>query len=317
VSTAVALGLVADSVFPEPPNRFHPVAWFGSTMLAYEARFYRDSRPAGVTHAGVGLALGLGAGVALRRVLGRPASTIVAMTVATGGSMLRDMAASIARAPDLDAARGLLPSLVGRDTTGLTEAEMARAVIESVAENTVDAVVASAFWGVLLGAPGVFAHRALNTMDAMVGHHNDRYEHYGWASARLDDMAAWLPARLCAVAVAVVRPRRAAAIARAVRSDAPGHPSPNSGVAEAAFAAALGLRLGGTNRYGDRTEDRVILHAAGREPMRSDIAATNRLSRAVTVFLTTTSLALTVWSRRGKRRGLSLRTASRARSEKA
>jgi adenosylcobinamide-phosphate synthase len=302
VSTAVALGLVADSLAPEPSNRWHPVAWFGSAMLGYEARCYRNSRAAGVGHAGVGLALGLGAGIVLRRLLGRPGATIIAMTVATGGSMLRDVAASIARAPSLDAARALLPSLVGRDSSDLTEAEIARAVIESVAENTVDAVVASAFWGVLFGAPGVLAHRAINTMDAMVGHHNDRYEHYGWASARLDDLAAWGPARLCALAVAIARPRRAAAIGQVVRNDAPGHPSPNSGVAEAAFAAALGLRLGGTNRYGDRTEDRIILNGLGRPATRSDIAAANRLSRAVTVVLTTASLALTVWSRRGKRR---------------
>ncbi|MPY94244.1 MAG: cobalamin biosynthesis protein, partial [Acidimicrobiia bacterium] len=171
---------------------------------------------------------------------------------------------------DLDGARELLPSLVGRDPSGLDEGEIARAVVESVAENCVDAVVAPALWGAALGAPGVLAHRALNTLDAMVGHHSPRYERFGWASARLDDAAAWVPARACALAVAVARPRRATDVLRAVRSQAPAHPSPNAGVAEAAFAAALGVRLGGANRYGPRLEVRPDL-GSGRAPAAADI----------------------------------------------
>src|SRR5918994_1614068 len=121
-----------------------------------------------------------------------------------------------------------------------------------VAANTVDAVVAPALWTAVVGAPGAFAYRAVNTLDAMVGHRSLRYEHFGWASARLDDLAGLIPARVTAGLVAAVRPRSAARVARAVRDDAPAHPSPNAGIAEAAFPAPLGLRLGGTNRYGDR-----------------------------------------------------------------
>jgi adenosylcobinamide-phosphate synthase len=118
-------------------------------------------------------------------------------------------------------------------------------------------------------------------MDAMVGHHSARHEHYGWASARLDDLVNWVPARLAAGLVALVRPRRAAAVWRAVRLDAPQHPSPNAGVVEAAFAAALDLRLGGTNRYGERVEERAPL-GRGRPAEPGDIARAVRLSRHLT-----------------------------------
>src|SRR5204863_6463621 len=124
---------------------------------------------------------------------------------------------------------------VGRDPSELDESGVARAVVESVAENTVDAVVAPACWAAVFGAPGVLAHRAVNTLDAMVGHRSARYARFGWAAARLDDGAAWVPARLTAVLVALVRPRAARLVWQAVRRDAPAHPSPNAGVAEAAF----------------------------------------------------------------------------------
>jgi adenosylcobinamide-phosphate synthase len=122
-------------------------------------------------------------------------------------------------------------------------------------------------------------------MDAMVGYRDDRYRHYGWASARLDDLAAFAPARLTALLVAVVRPRAASEVWRAVRTQAPLHPSPNAGVAEAAFAAALDLRLGGVNRYGDRTEHRAAL-GTGRDAQPVDIGRAVKLSRDVTCALT-------------------------------
>jgi adenosylcobinamide-phosphate synthase len=292
VSVAVALGLVADEYLPEPPNRFHPVAWFGSVMLGYEKHFYRDTRAAGVAHTLTGTVLGLAAGIALRRAIGKPAAAFVAVSVATGGQMLRDVAGRIGAATDLDEARQLLPSLVGRDPSQLDDTEIARAAIESVAENTVDAAIATAFWGVVGGAPAVLAHRAINTMDAMVGHHNSRYENYGWASARLDDLAAWIPARLTALLVAAVSPGRYRQIAHAVRNEAPQHPSLNSGVSEAAFAAALDLKLGGTNRYRDTIEHRVILHRTGQSPSLGDIAKANQLSRRVTALAAALSVAL-------------------------
>jgi adenosylcobinamide-phosphate synthase len=214
-------------------------------------------------------------------------STAAATYLAVAGHELRAVAGSIGAAlesSDLSRARELLPSLVGRDVEGLDASAMARAVVESVAENTVDAVVAPAWWAAVGGAPGVVAYRGVNTMDAMVGHRSARYLRYGWASARLDDVAAFGPARLTALLVAVVRPRAATAVWRAVRTQAPAHPSPNSGVAEAAFAAALGIRLGGVNRYGARCEERPTLGTGnGAEP--GDIGRAVDLSRHVSVAL--------------------------------
>ena len=152
-------------------------------------------------------------------------------------------------------------------------------------------MVAPALWGGVGGAPGVVGFRAVNTLDAMVGHRSPRYERFGWASARLDDVAGWLPARATAALVVAVRPAAAGAVWRAVREQAPAHPSPNAGVAEAAFAAALGLRLGDVNRYGDRVELRPPL-GDGRPPEPADIARAVALSRDVTLALVA---ALLLW----------------------
>ncbi|HEX4868877.1 MAG TPA: adenosylcobinamide-phosphate synthase CbiB [Acidimicrobiales bacterium] len=273
-----AAGLVADLVLGEPPASVHPVAGFGRVMQAVEERWYADGRPRGAAHALAGLAIGAVSGRAVR-------STTVATWSAVAGRDLRRVATEIGDAlqrDDLDGARRLVPSLVGRDPSRLDEGDIARAVVESVAENTVDAVVAPALWAALAGAPGALAHRAVNTMDAMVGHHSDRYERYGWAAARLDDVAAWVPARVTVGLVAACRPSAARRVVDTARRDGPAHPSPNGGLVEAAFAAALDLRLGGTNRYGDRVEVRPPL-GSGRSPEASDIAGAVRLSRDVTV----------------------------------
>jgi len=278
----VAAGLVADRLFGEPrlPQGWHPVSLFGRAMRAVEKELWRDEVGAGALHAAAGVAVGVAAGSAL-------GSTAAAVYLAAAGRALGDAALAVAGAledGDLDAARSRLPALVGRDPAGLDEKEIARAAVESVAENTVDAVVAPALWGLVAGAPGALGYRAVNTMDAMVGHRSVRYQRYGTAAARLDDVAGWVPARVCAGLVACVRPRRARAVWDAVRLDAPAHPSPNAGVAEAAFAAALGLRLGGENRYGDRVELRPPL-GDGRPAEVGDIARDVRLSRDVTYAL--------------------------------
>jgi adenosylcobinamide-phosphate synthase len=293
---AAALGLLLDRAFGEPPASLHPVAWFGRVMTLAERRGYRDSRAAGARHAILGVLLGAGAGACL-------SSAALGTGLAVAGRCLGESALTVGRAldrGDLEAARAALPALVGRDPAGMDESEMARAVVESVAENTVDAVVAPAFWAAVGGAPGALGYRAVNTLDAMVGHRSTRYRSYGWASARLDDVAGYLPARLTAALVAGVRPGRAAAIGRAVNRQAPGHPSPNAGVAEAAFAAALGLRLGGCNRYGDRVEHRPWL-GQGRPPARSDIQPAVRLSSDVNWLLTAVLAAAGLAARRERR----------------
>lgn len=293
---ATAGGLV-DQIVGEPPLRWHPVARYGATMQRVEQTLYADRRSNGIAFTAVGVGFGAAIGLLLRRTVGPTLATVVATAVSAAGKMLDDEATAMAallHAGDLPAARDRVRSLVGRSTAGLDENEICRAVIESVAENSVDAVTSSLFWSTIGGAPAVLAHRAVNTLDAMVGHHDERYEHFGWASARLDDLANYVPARLTALAVAIVRPTRARAIATAVQRDALQHPSPNGGVVEAAFAAALGVRLGGINRYDDEIEDRGTL-GAGPAPTVSTIEAAVRLRRratATTVALLVSASAL-------------------------
>jgi adenosylcobinamide-phosphate synthase len=265
-----------DRLLGEPATSWHPVVHFGHVMNAFERRYYRDEKWPGALHTLTGTLVGVGAGAVLR-------STAWATGLAVGGRSLwraaDDVAGALSRG-DIDGARALLPSLVGRDPSELDEEEIVRAVVESVAENTVDAIVAPLLWAAVAGAPGALGYRAVNTMDAMVGHHSDRYERYGWASARLDDIANWLPARVAAALVAAVRPSTAKDIRLAVFTQSSAHPSPNGGVIEAAFAGALGVRLGGRNRYGDRVEDRPTL-GAGRTVRVEDIGEAVRLSRDV------------------------------------
>lgn len=289
---AAAAGIMADLVFGEPVTEPHPVAAFGAVMERVEQRLYRPRRSSGIVHATVGLGLGIAAGSLVR-------STALATYVSVAQKALVDAGLDVAAAledHDLPRARQLLPALVGRDPSALDLTGISRAVVESLAENTVDAVVAPALWGALFGAPGTLGYRAVNTMDATVGYRNERYQQYGWASARLDDVANFVPARLTAALVVAVRPRAARAVWRTVRRDAPLHPSPNSGVAEAAFAAALGVRLGGVNTYGSRTEHRAQL-GHGRSPGASDIFAAAALCRDVTRGLMASLLALATVAR--------------------
>jgi adenosylcobinamide-phosphate synthase len=295
----VVAGLVADRALGEPPASVpHPVAVFGKVMGEVEQRVYAPRWGAGAVYTGAGLALGVLAGRAVR-------STVVASYLAVAGRSLADAAAAV-RDPlargDLDEARRRLPALVGRDPSGLDASELSRAVVESVAENTVDAVVAPALWAAGFGAPGALGYRAVNTMDAMVGHRSDRYERFGTTSARLDDLANWVPARVTAALVAVARPAAARDVWTTVRRDAGAHPSPNGGVAEAAFAAALGLRLGGPSRYGERVEERPTL-GSGRAAEVADIDAAVALSRDCTIVLAAALAAGGVLrrSRRGRR----------------
>lgn len=283
---AATVGGLADQMFGEPPLRWHPVARYGSVMQRVEEHVYADRRGNGIAFTTVGVGLGISVGIVLRRTLGPTLATVVATCVSAAGKMLDDEAntmATLLNAGDLPAARERVRSLVGRNTDHLDEHEISRAVIESVAENCVDAVTASLFWAAIGGAPAVLAHRAVNTLDAMVGHHDERYEHFGWASARLDDVVNYIPSRLTALAVTLVTPARARTILDVIRRDAPHHPSPNGGVVEAAFAASLGVQLGGINHYDDEIEDRGTL-GDGPPPTVNTITAAINLRRTATVM---------------------------------
>jgi adenosylcobinamide-phosphate synthase len=272
----LALGYAADRVLGDPA-RFHPVAGFGRLAAAVEARTYADTEAAGVLHT----AVLVGGAVLLGRALPERTLVVAACTWAVlgGRSLAREAEAVHAhlRRGDLPAAREQVTHLVGRDPSDLDAAEIARATLESVAENTSDAVVAPLLWGAAAGPAGLLGYRAVNTLDAMVGHRSPRYTRFGWASARLDDVANLVPARVSALLAATADPVPAL---RAWRRDAHRHPSPNAGPVEAAFAGALGVRLGGRNRYGDDVQDRGFL-GAGRSPVPADIARAARLADRV------------------------------------
>ncbi|MFI6017272.1 cobalamin biosynthesis protein [Streptomyces sp. NPDC051287] len=282
-----AAGLLGDLLLGDP-RRGHPVAAFGRAAGAVERVLWRDHRGWGALHTAVcaGGAVTLGA-LAQRAVRPSAAASVVLTATATwavvGGTSLAreaDVIRRALRAGDVEAARARLPHLCGRDPQALDADGIARAVVESVAENTSDAVVGALVWGAVGGVPGLLGFRAVNTLDAMVGHRSARYRRYGWASARLDDVAGWPGARLTAVlaAVAGTDPRGAL---RAWRSDAAKHPSPNAGPVEASFAGALGVRLGGTLSYGGRIEHRPVLNGEGRTVEVADIERAVRLSRRV------------------------------------
>lgn len=291
----LVLGFVADRFFGDP-RRFHPVAGFGQVAAAVEKRMYADDRLRGVTHSALlvgstGL-LGLAADrLSVRRPVLNTVLTAAATWAVIGGRSLgreADTVHNFLDAGDLPAARQQLTHLVGRDTSRLDESEVSRATIESVAENASDAVVAPLIAGAFGGIGGLLAYRAANTLDAMIGHHNGRYENFGWASARLDDALNGPGSRLSAVLAAVLAPTIGGQPVNALRvwrRDAKHHPSPNAGPVEASFAGAMNVTLGGVNRYGEHLEDR---HTLGDGPPATvkDITRSVKLARNIGIAAT-------------------------------
>jgi adenosylcobinamide-phosphate synthase len=295
------LGGAAADVLLGDPRRGHPVALFGRAAQAIHTRAYADSRLRGAAYAaacvlGVALPAAAAQHLARDRPWMRAGLTAAAVWTVTGGRSLNREAERIAaalEAGDLTAARAALPGLCGRDPAQLDEKELARAVIESVAENTSDAIVAPLVWGALAGLPGLTGYRAVNTLDAMVGYRSKTWVKFGWGSARLDDVANWAPARLTgllAVALAPAVGGSPNAAWRMLRTYGARHPSPNAGRCEAAFAGALGIRLGGTNAYEGETEYRPVL-GDGRPPEPADIRRALQLCRAVTIATTVAAAA--------------------------
>jgi adenosylcobinamide-phosphate synthase len=291
LACGLAAGVLLDA-FLGDPSRGHPVAAFGRAAQSLQDCVYGDSVARGVSYTAI-CVMGAAAPAALaaKFTRGRPwlrlAATAGAAWTVLGAASLASEAERIGRAletGDLGLARTILPNLCGRDPWGLTEAELVRAVLESVAENASDAIVAPLLWGSIAGLPGLLGYRAVNTLDAMVGYRSARFARFGWASARLDDVVNWLPARLTGVLACVLSSLvggEPAVAWRVLRADGRRHPSPNAGQCEAAFAGALDIRLGGTNTYAGVSEDRDQL-GDGRAPQAADIARAVRLCRAIT-----------------------------------
>ena len=256
----------------------HPVTWLGAVIAALDRHLNRDvasdpiRRLAGILTAfGVtGLAAGAGWFAAAALPGGWPGlllTGLLAWPLVAARSM-HDHVAAVARpltAGDIGAARTAVAMIVGRDPAQLDAAGVARAAVESLAENTSDGIVAPVFWGVLLGLPGIAAYKAINTLDSMLGHRTPRHEAFGWASARIDDVANLVPARLTGLLFSAVSRRPRAALAIMLR-DARHHRSPNAGWPEAAMAGALGVKLSGPRVYAGRVAAEPWVNGGAPDP---------------------------------------------------
>jgi adenosylcobinamide-phosphate synthase len=303
----ILLGYAADRVVGDP-RRFHPVAGFGRTAARLESRWYDDSRAAGTAYTAALVGTTAAAGFMIERLTKNHPIAHTLVTAAASWTVLgarsldreAETMAGFLEDKDLPNARDRLSHLCARDATNLDADELARATVESIAENTSDACVAPLLWGGVIGVPGLLGYRAANTLDAMVGYKSPKYLNFGWASARLDDVLNLLPARVCAVLTGISsgRPRQTRAV---WKRDAPKHPSPNAGPVEAAFAGALDLTLGGTNSYGSYQEDRGTL-GTGPTPTVADVRRTAALARRVGLTAAGVAAAVAL-ARKGSRWG--------------
>ena len=284
---AMVLAMTLDAVLGWPKGLFarigHPVSWLGRLIAALDARWNRETdapsvrRAAGIAAALLVIALAAGIGWAMQYVLPRWCLVglgLLAWPFVAFRSLYDHVAAvrDPLRAGDIEAARRKVAMIVGRDPNQLDEAGIARAAIESLAENASDGVVAPVFWGVLFGLPGIIGYKAVNTLDSMIGHRTIRHEAFGWAAARIDDVANFIPAKLTGLMfVALAGSERRSDALSCMRKDARHHRSPNAGWPEAAMAGALGVRLCGPRSYGGEIADEPWLNAAARDPAAVDI----------------------------------------------
>jgi adenosylcobinamide-phosphate synthase len=276
---AMVLALLLDAVFGEP-RRFHPLVGFGALASAIERRFYADRRRAGVIAWCLAVVIPVLLLGWIRAVSPTPlafAIDVLVLYFALGRQSLGEHARPVAdalRDGDLIAARAAVGRMVSRDTAVLDSTRVAAAATESVLENGHDAVFGALFWFALLGAPGALLFRLANTLDAMWGYRTPRYERFGWAAARADDVLGFVPARLTAFTYAAVEDF--AAGLRCWRAQAPTWDSPNAGPVMAAGAGALRVSVGGAAPYHGRWEDRPAL-GEGEPPDEDSIRRALRL----------------------------------------
>ena len=261
----------------------HPVSWVGGLISAGDRGWNRpcDSfarrRMAGAALALAVITLATGAGWALWRALpggwaGAGLAGIAAWPLVAARALHAHVAA-VARPlakGDIAGARRAVSMIVGRDPDRLDSAGIARAAAESLAENTSDGVIAPLFWGVIFGLPGIAAYKAINTLDSMIAYRTPRHLAFGWAAARIDDIANLIPARLTGLIYALVSARPIVSM-RVMFADARHHRSPNAGWPEAAFAGALGVRLSGPRPYAEGMSQDAFLNAAAPDPQGTDL----------------------------------------------
>ena len=290
---AMAVAMTADALFGWPGALFarigHPVTWLGRLISLLDRSWNGSTdapstrRIAGVAAALLVIGLSIGAGWIVQSVLfpgwiravllGIFAWPLVALR------SLHDHVAAVAQplqSGDIEAARVAVAHIVGRDPAALDEAGISRAAIESLAENASDGIVAPVFWGALFGLPGILGYKAINTLDSMIGHRSERHLWFGWAAARIDDIANFIPARLTGFLFALVALRPSVTLSCMVR-DANRHRSINAGWPEAAMAGALGVRLSGPRSYHGSVTEEPWLNEGARDPLTADIRQGLRL----------------------------------------
>nr|WP_277991293.1 adenosylcobinamide-phosphate synthase CbiB [Sphingomonas panni] len=268
--------MIVEAGIGYPRRWWHPVMGVGALIAGFERRWNRRRRLEGVILVLLLVALS----IVLGRVIERMGTIVTVLAATTGLAQrsLHDHVAAVARplaAGDLSAARAAVAMIVGRDTDTLDEAGVATAAIESLAESFCDGVVAPALGLLLFGLPGLFAVKAINTADSMVGHRTPELCAFGWALARADDIVNFVPARIAGALIALA----GRGGWREMRRDAPSHASPNGGWPEAAMAGALGRRLGGAVTYDGEPAQRAILGDGPRPDARD-------LARALVIYRT-------------------------------
>ncbi|MCJ7874460.1 adenosylcobinamide-phosphate synthase CbiB [Phaeobacter sp. J2-8] len=268
----------------------HPVTWLGAAISGLERRLNHPGagrRARGTLAALLVIALAAlcGAllqsllpsgwlGIVIGGVLAWPLVALRAMhehVVAVADPLNTALSTAPPDADALAEARYALSMIVGRDPAQLDTAGISRAALESLAENSSDGIVAPLFWGAVAGLPGIAAYKAINTLDSMIGHRTERYEAFGWAAARIDDLVNLIPARLCGGLFALAAGRFGLRALRVMGADARAHRSPNAGWPEAAMAGALDVRLSGPRIYGDHIAREPWLNADARDPKGDDL----------------------------------------------
>lgn len=306
----VAGAMVLDAVTGDPRSLYarvpHPVTLMARSLMLLEGRLNRavdadgPRRAMGVVSLAVYVGGWTALGIALTQVLDGSMGMVLLIALAStllAGRDLLDHVGAVAKALDdaeyLTEARAAVGRIVGRETAVLDRPAIARAAIESLAENLSDGFVAPVFWFVVAGFPGLVAYKAINTADSLIGHRSERYRAFGWAAARLDDLANWIPARLTAavLALAALKEGRAGAAWSTARRDAGQHLSPNAGWPEAAMAGALGIRLGGPRRYGSEQVDGAWFGTGRENADTTDLARALHIARRVWIGLIAAAVA--------------------------
>lgn len=297
---AIVLAYILDLIVGDPPNWPHPVKFFGSVISFFDARWNKgkNRKATGIVMVMVVIMLVLSASVYLvflfyrMHPLAGMALEAILISTTIAQKSLQEAAREVSgplKNKNLHEARQKLSFIVGRDTENLPEQEIVRGTVETVAENTSDGVTAPLFWAFIGGAPLALMYRLVNTCDSMVGYQDGKYAEFGWASAKLDDVLNWIPARLTAfVMMFVMKPKKTThkkAWSILLR-DAKKHPSPNSGCVEAAVAALLGVQLGGINFYQGRKSHRMEMGDASVE------LGVNHILQAIAIMRRTVLLFL-------------------------